>query len=75
MERIAKLNADYRRKNRLTQQQATNLIQEKADLQAQLHDKEQQICKIKELMREQDNTEGAPPSPVRLSTLTYFDIL
>ena len=33
LERMAKLNADYRRKTTLTQQRAQNLIQEKADLQ------------------------------------------
>ena len=64
LERLAKLNADYRRKTTLTQQQAKYLIQEKTDLQAQLHDKEQQINHMKENLHH-DNPES-PSSPVRI---------
>lgn len=64
LERLAKLNVDYRRKTTLTQRQAQNLIQEKADLQAQLHDKEQRIMRIKDHIREQDSLDGISTSPV-----------
>ena len=60
LERLAKLNVDYRRKTALTQRRSQVLIQEKADLQAQLHDKEQQINQIKEHMVDAE-TPGSPP--------------
>ena len=68
LERLAKLNADYRRKTTLTQQQAKHLIQEKTDLQAQLHDKEQQINHMKENLHHE--TGGSPTSPVRIFGIT-----
>lgn len=52
---MAKLTVDYRRKTAVTQRQSQKLVEEKADLQAQLHDKDQQIMKI----RENINSEAA----------------
>ena len=52
MERLAKLNADYRRKTNMTQHKAQNLIQEKVDLEGQLHEKEQQINQMKDHIKE-----------------------
>lgn len=63
LERLAKLNVDYRRKTALTQKRAQGLIQEKADLQAQLHDKEQQITVIRDRVLKEDS-DSAPGSPV-----------
>ena len=64
LERLAKLNAEYRRKTTLNQKRSENLIQEKTDLQAQLHDKEQQINRIKDRLKDQhdmqNSMEGAP---------------
>lgn len=54
LERLARLNADYRRKTTLNQRQAETLIQEKSDLQAQLHDKEQHITRIKDRLNTHD---------------------
>lgn len=62
LERLVRLNADYRRKTTLTQRQSKNLIQEKAELQAQLHDKEQQISRIHDGMKEHEMVDGHPPS-------------
>merc|ERR1712226_1058465 len=63
LERLARINADYRRKTSLTQQKAQALVQEKVDLQTQLHDKEQHISKIKEKMQEMDSMDGPPGGP------------
>jgi seryl-tRNA synthetase len=68
LERIAKVNAEIRRKQRLTAKQARVLITEKADLQTQLQDKEQQIQKIKEHLDKEcleSPSSTAPTSPVR----------
>ena len=64
LERLAKLNADYRRKTSLSQRQTAHLVQEKADLQMQLTDKEQQISQIKERLK-QDSLD----SPAAVSML------
>lgn len=70
-DRVTKLNSDYRRKTKLTQRQAQNLISEKVELQGELHDKEQLIEKIKEQMDEHQN--HSLPSPVSCKTLHVFN--
>lgn len=76
LERLARLNADYRRKTTLNQRQAETLIQEKSDLQAQLHDKEQQISRIKDRLSQHEmasSIEGSltPRTSVSLSFDPY----
>ncbi|CAD5119318.1 DgyrCDS8276 [Dimorphilus gyrociliatus] len=61
LERLARLNADFKRRNSLTQRHAQSLIAEKVDLQAQLHDKEQQITVIRD--RLQQESLDSPTSP------------
>ncbi|XP_064619410.1 RILP-like protein 1 isoform X3 [Lineus longissimus] len=66
LERIAKVNAEIRRKQTVTAKQARVLITEKADLQTALQDKEQQIQKIKEHLDKEcveSPSSTAPTSP------------
>jgi len=66
IERFARLNATMRSQTAISQQRAQALIQEQVDLQVQLHDKEQEVKKIRDRLREQDNT-----PPVRLSPYVF----
>ncbi|XP_064612688.1 RILP-like protein 1 isoform X2 [Liolophura sinensis] len=66
LERMAKVNADLRRKNTTSRKQARGLLEEKADLQTQIQDKENQIAQIQRLLHDQDSTEltnSCPASP------------
>ena len=67
LERMAKLTVDYRRKTAVTQRQSQKLVEEKADLQAQLHDKEQQIMQIREDINQTPHSpsEDSDAPPVR----------
>lgn len=63
---MAKVNADLRRKNTTSRKQARGLLEEKADLQTQIQDKESQIAQIQRLLHDQDSTEltnSCPASP------------
>ncbi|KAK2169122.1 hypothetical protein LSH36_12g16103 [Paralvinella palmiformis] len=62
IERFARLNATMRSQTAISQQRAQALIQEQVDLQVQLHDKEQEVKKIRDRLREQDNTPPLSPS-------------
>ena len=64
LERLAKLTVDYRRKTALTQKRSQSLIQEKAELQAQLLDKEQQITQIKDNIVDAETPESPSVSQV-----------
>ncbi|XP_013413976.1 RILP-like protein 1 isoform X2 [Lingula anatina] len=63
LERMAKVNTDLRRKTNHTTKQAKHLIEEKSDLQVQLQDKEQQIHKIQEMLKQQEVEHHAAPPP------------
>lgn len=52
-ERLVKINIELRRKNSSQRKQARQLITEKVDLEAQLAEKESQISKVKEFMKEE----------------------
>ncbi|XP_059147379.1 RILP-like protein 1 isoform X3 [Physella acuta] len=54
LERIAKVNADLRRKNTSHKKQARVLLEEKVDLESQLHTKDAEVEHIKKLMVEQE---------------------
>ncbi|KAI8782570.1 RILP protein 1, partial [Biomphalaria glabrata] len=54
LERIAKVNADLRRKNSTHKKQARALIEEKVDLETQLHTKDAEVEHIKKIMVEQE---------------------
>ncbi|XP_005103406.1 RILP-like protein 1 isoform X3 [Aplysia californica] len=54
LERIAKVNADLRRKNTTHKKQARTLLEEKSDLETQLHEKDLEVDHIKKLMNEQE---------------------
>ena len=56
LENMAKLNADIRRRTSQTQQRSQTLITDKAELETQIRDKEQQIQIIKEQLH-QDSQE------------------
>ena len=66
IERLARLNATMRNQTAISQQRAQALIQEQVELQVQLHDKEHEIKKIREQLREQDSS-----PPVRLSPYVF----
>ena len=72
LERLAKLTVDYRRKTALTQKRSQSLIQEKAELQAQLLDKEQQITQIKDNIVDAETPESPSVSPVFLFLFTII---
>lgn len=54
LERIAKVNADLRRKNTTQKKQAQALLQEKLELETQLHTKDHEVEHIKKLISEQE---------------------
>ncbi|BFZ04392.1 hypothetical protein BsWGS_07431 [Bradybaena similaris] len=54
LERIAKVNADLRRKNSTQKKQAQALLQEKLELETQLHTKDNEVEHIKKLISEQE---------------------
>ncbi|KAH9525541.1 RILP-like protein 1 [Bulinus truncatus] len=54
LERIAKVNADLRRKNSTHKKQARALLEEKVDLETQLHTKDAEVEHIKKIMVEQE---------------------
>ena len=72
LERLAKLTVDYRRKTALTQKRSQSLIQEKAELQAQLLDKEQQITQIKDNIVDAETPESPSVSQVYLFAFTII---
>ncbi|XP_050408928.2 RILP-like protein 1 isoform X2 [Patella vulgata] len=57
LERIAKVNADLRRKNNLHTKQSATLIEEQSELAEALKSKDEQVQQIKERLQEQDNDE------------------
>lgn len=48
----------------VTQRVAQNAIEEKAELQALLHESERQFSSLRTKIKRQDSTEGQPGSPV-----------
>ncbi|CAL1547776.1 unnamed protein product [Lymnaea stagnalis] len=54
LERIAKVNADLRRKNSTHKKQTRVLLEEKVDLESQLHTKDAEVEHIKKLIVEQE---------------------
>uniref|UniRef100_A0A0B6ZNV6 RH1 domain-containing protein n=1 Tax=Arion vulgaris TaxID=1028688 RepID=A0A0B6ZNV6_9EUPU len=54
LERIAKVNADLRRKNTSQKKQAQTLLQERLELETQLHVKDNEVEHIKKLISEQE---------------------
>ena len=66
VERLARLNSNMRHQSNVTQHRAQTLIQEQVDLQVKLHEKEQEILKIRDKMREQDTS-----PPVRLTPYVF----
>ena len=63
LDRLTTLNVDFRRRASLTRRQAHALIQEKTELQAQLHDKEQLIARAREKLKRQSSSDDTS-SPV-----------
>ncbi|XP_061197201.1 RILP-like protein 1 isoform X2 [Saccostrea echinata] len=65
LDQIVKVNADLRRSNSIQKKQAHTLLEEKSELEAQLADKEQQITKITQMIKEQDEiqTQQSTASP------------
>ncbi|CAG5124589.1 unnamed protein product [Candidula unifasciata] len=54
LQRIAKVNADLRLKNSTHKKQARFLLQEKLELETQLHDKDHEVDHIKKLISDQE---------------------
>ncbi|GFR75117.1 RILP-like protein 1 [Elysia marginata] len=57
LERIAKVNADLRRKANTHKKQSRALLEEKVDLEGQLHSKDAEVEHIKKLIKEQEQYE------------------
>ncbi|KAK3778120.1 hypothetical protein RRG08_052268 [Elysia crispata] len=57
LERIAKVNADLRRKANTHKKQSRALLEEKVDLESQLHSKDAEVEHIKKLIKEQEQYE------------------
>lgn len=57
LERIAKVNADLRRKANTHKKQSRALLEEKVDLESQLHCKDVEVEHIKKLIKEQEQYE------------------
>ncbi|XP_071093829.1 RILP-like protein 1 isoform X2 [Haliotis cracherodii] len=55
LERVAKMNSDLRRKNQTHKKQTAVLLDERADIEVQLKGKEEEVEKIKEILKEQEN--------------------
>ena len=55
LERIAKVNAELRRKNNLHKKQARVLIEERADIEVQLKEKDVQVERVQDMLRQQEN--------------------
>ncbi|XP_041348443.1 RILP-like protein 1 isoform X3 [Gigantopelta aegis] len=55
LDRIAKVNAELRRKNNIHKKQAKALIEERADIEVQLKEKDIQVVRIKEMLTQQEN--------------------
>ncbi|KAI0224571.1 RILP-like protein 1 [Lamellibrachia satsuma] len=62
VQRLVQLNASCRRKTTVTRLQADHLMADKAELQSQLTEKENQILHISHLLKDQD-TDPSPPPP------------
>ena len=51
IDQLTKLNADHHRRSSLTRRQAQQLIEDKAELQALLHDRDQEIARIRDRLK------------------------
>lgn len=51
IDQLTKLNADHHRRASLTRRQAQQLIEDKAELQALLHDRDQEIARIRDRLK------------------------
>jgi len=51
VDQLTKLNNDHRRRSSLTRRQAQQLIEDKAELQALLHDRDQEISHIRDRLK------------------------
>jgi len=47
VEHLTRTNEDHRRRSSIINRQAQQLVEDKADLQAVLHDKEQEVTRIR----------------------------
>jgi predicted ribosome-associated RNA-binding protein Tma20 len=47
IEQLTRLNAEHRRRSSLTRRQAQQLVEDKADLQALLHEKDHEVNRIR----------------------------
>ena len=56
------MNADYRRKSAMARLQATHLLTEKAELQAELLDREKNVSEMSERMRERVSSSSGDAS-------------
>ncbi|KAK2191729.1 hypothetical protein NP493_47g06040 [Ridgeia piscesae] len=63
VQRLVQLNASCRRKTTVTRLQADHLMADKAELQSQLSEKENQILHISHLLKDQDSDATPPPPP------------
>jgi len=63
-DRLSKQNLEMRRKMSVTQRLAQNAIEDKAELQALLHESERQFSSLRSKVKRQDSSEGQPGSPV-----------
>jgi len=51
VDQLTKQNNDHRRRASLSRRQAQQLIEDKADLQALLHDRDQEICHVRDRLK------------------------
>ncbi|XP_048733786.1 RILP-like protein 1 isoform X3 [Ostrea edulis] len=63
LDQIVKVNTDLRRSNSIQKKQAHTLLEEKSELEAQLTDKEQQITKITQFIKEKEETQTQKTTP------------
>ncbi|XP_014674060.1 PREDICTED: RILP-like protein homolog, partial [Priapulus caudatus] len=59
MDRVSQICSELRRKNKIVQTQGRLLVEEKADLQAHLHDVDQKLKRLREKLG-LDDKEGSP---------------
>ena len=67
VDQLMKLNADSRRRASLSRHQTQQLIEDKAELQAVLHDRDEEICRIRDRLKRYSRDAASDALPTRVS--------
>ena len=74
VDQLTKLNNDYRHRSSLTLRQAQQLIEDKAELQALLHDRDQEIARVRDRLKRYSRDAAADALASQVTALHFSSV-